>query len=142
MASITSTPAQTISKDGWIAVLRIATMWEMNKIRRHAIDVLTGMSLGSIEKIVLAKKFHIPEWLRAGYSELAWQPQMLSLSECKEIDVELEWALRLYQVRESRLQQELQRYRGYGQSRVLTVEEAFAEEIAEEVASDSTYSAN
>ncbi|KAG6829706.1 hypothetical protein H0H92_003741 [Tricholoma furcatifolium] len=133
-------PARKISKDGWIAVLRIATLWEMNKIRRHAINMLTVMSLGSIEKIVLAKKFHIPEWLRAGYSELVDQHEMPSLSDCEEIG--LLSAICIYQLREQRQIDSRSRFHVPSYDNNINVETVFEKELAAEENFSRTYAAD
>ncbi|GLB42213.1 hypothetical protein LshimejAT787_1102280 [Lyophyllum shimeji] len=94
-------PDPSMPKEGWIAVLRLAKMWEMSKIRALAIARLSAIGMGSVEKIVLAKEFHVPQWLRSGYQELVDQTEMLSLEDCDKIDYPS--AIRIFRMRECKL---------------------------------------
>ncbi|KAF5379189.1 hypothetical protein D9615_006037 [Tricholomella constricta] len=128
-------PGKTMSKDGWIAVLRLSSMWEMDKVRELAITNLTSSGMGSVEKIVLAKEFHVPQWLRSGYQELVNRQEMLSMEESERISYKS--ATGVFQVRESTRN----RNQGYygGMAKVLTIEGVFEVELAMEKAYYETY---
>ncbi|KAJ3520175.1 hypothetical protein NMY22_g12868 [Coprinellus aureogranulatus] len=57
-----------LGKNQWIGVLKLSSLWSMDKVRQLAIDELDKCSsLGFLEKVILAKKYRISGWLIAGY---------------------------------------------------------------------------
>ncbi|KAG6901623.1 hypothetical protein C0995_009896 [Termitomyces sp. Mi166 len=131
-----------LSKEAWIAVLGLADMWEMHKIRLHCIDKLTNMSMTSVERVILAKKFHVPRWLRTGYKELVTsENQTLSMSASERIGYRS--AIGVFQLRE-RFKREASSYR-YGSNTAedlnVALENVFKDELAEEEAIFQTYAA-
>ncbi|KAG6909475.1 hypothetical protein DXG01_017197 [Tephrocybe rancida] len=131
-----------LSKQGWIEVLGVADMWEMNKVRQHSIDKLTSLPLGSVERIVLAKKYHVPQWLRSAYSALVDQNNYLTLVDSSEIDYPS--AIKIFQLRETRARRNQGLYNysqgyNYGVQPDLTLEGVFAEEFAAEEAACLRY---
>jgi len=125
---IPSAPA--MPKEGWISVLRLATMWEMDKVRGLAISQLTNAGMGSVEKIVLAKELHVPQWLRSGYQELVDRDEVPSMEDSDRIGYPS--AIRVFHVREDRLRR-VNRGHRYGYGDALTVENIFREELAEHI---------
>ncbi|KAG6897009.1 hypothetical protein C0992_004720 [Termitomyces sp. T32_za158] len=124
-----------LSKEPWVAILGLATMWEMCKIRSHCIDKLTNMAMSAVERAVLAKKFHVPQWLRTAYTELVDQGQTLSISDSSSIGYRS--AVGVFQLREQRHRRSYGYYH-YPEQNV-TLESVFEEELAEEEAIFQTY---
>ncbi|KAG5641738.1 hypothetical protein DXG03_004310 [Asterophora parasitica] len=111
--------------DGWISVLKLSNMWEMEKIRELAIDKLTSIRMIPVEKIVLAKEYHVPQWLRSGYQELVDRGEMPTTEEARKISFES--ATGIFQIRESTM-----RGRNYGNGSTFTVEGVFEAELVVE----------
>jgi hypothetical protein len=87
-----------MTTEGWISVLKLATMWNFKDIRVLAINKLTNEPMESVQKILLAKTYMVPQWLRAGYSELALRWDVLSSAEAELMGYPT--AILLFQVRE------------------------------------------
>lgn len=100
----TKTLCGTMTQEGWIAVLKLATMWSFKDIRKLAISELTEQSVEPVEKVLLARACSVPGWLRAGYNTLARRPDVLSLEEAERIGYRT--AVRLFHVREQILKVE------------------------------------
>ncbi|KAJ7625579.1 hypothetical protein FB45DRAFT_750865 [Roridomyces roridus] len=69
----------SMPKEHWISVLKLSTMWYMREARELAIEHLDGYVRNTAEGIVLARMYHVAQWLRSGYQALARSPY-LSLS--------------------------------------------------------------
>lgn len=76
-----------VPRNGLISALHLATMWDLNDIRRYAIARLDSMPLSSLEKVILAKQEMVQSWLLSGYEELVGV-QNLSLQEIDALDWE------------------------------------------------------
>ncbi|KAJ6618890.1 hypothetical protein B0H10DRAFT_1947289 [Mycena sp. CBHHK59/15] len=87
-----------IPKDEWISVLKLATMWYFLDLRGLAIKRLAGQLTDSVERIVLARKYDVADWLRRGYTDLARREQGISADEAALLGWEC--AFRISQVRE------------------------------------------
>jgi len=95
---ITDTPWLTMTKEGWVSVLRLATMWIFKEIRALAIDKLSKLTMDPIEQILLAKEYNVPQWLRSGYDTVARRSDILSLVEAEKLGYLT--TIRLFQLRE------------------------------------------
>ncbi|KAJ3523532.1 hypothetical protein NMY22_g11398 [Coprinellus aureogranulatus] len=62
----------TLTKDQWVGVLRLSTIWEMKGIRNFAITKLSSeeMALTPVEKVTLARDHKIAPWLVEGLKSL------------------------------------------------------------------------
>ncbi|KAF6752806.1 hypothetical protein DFP72DRAFT_1132241 [Ephemerocybe angulata] len=58
------------SKEHWVHVLKLATLWDMQEIQETAIAELEGLNLGQIEKIRLAKEYWVSDWLVEGLTDI------------------------------------------------------------------------
>jgi hypothetical protein len=87
-----------MTKSKWLSVVKLATMWAFKDIRALAIDRLTEEEMGAIERVLLAKQYNVPQWLRAGYKELVMRTQMLSLEDAGQLSYLT--AILIFQVRE------------------------------------------
>ncbi|KAH6908561.1 hypothetical protein BKA70DRAFT_1280195 [Coprinopsis sp. MPI-PUGE-AT-0042] len=59
-----------LNKDEWISVLKLSTIWQMDKIRKLAIEKLSIMNMLPLEKIVMAREYNVSKWLSEGASAL------------------------------------------------------------------------
>ncbi|KAK7024962.1 hypothetical protein R3P38DRAFT_2951960 [Favolaschia claudopus] len=83
-----------MSKEEWIAVLKLSTLWRFLDARKLAIHQLdTRADLGSVERIMLARQYDVASWLRKGYIALAQRSQMISREEATEIGWETAFSL-------------------------------------------------
>ncbi|KAF5339566.1 hypothetical protein D9611_011508 [Ephemerocybe angulata] len=55
-----------LSKEHWLDVLKLATLWDMQEIQETAMTELEGLDLGQMEKIRLAKEYRVSKWLVEG----------------------------------------------------------------------------
>ncbi|RPD55388.1 hypothetical protein L226DRAFT_538229 [Lentinus tigrinus ALCF2SS1-7] len=82
----------------WTHVLKLSTMWHFDSIREKAIEELTRLVRGPVQRIGIARKYHISPWI---------EPALVSLAQADTISVtdleQLGWdtAAKLFQVRES-----------------------------------------
>ncbi|KAH6908548.1 hypothetical protein BKA70DRAFT_1280152 [Coprinopsis sp. MPI-PUGE-AT-0042] len=61
----------TLSKQEWLSVLKLATIWQMDKVRTIAIDRLSPLDLSPIEKIRYAREYHVSAWFKEGILTIA-----------------------------------------------------------------------
>ncbi|KAJ7509745.1 hypothetical protein B0H11DRAFT_1257123 [Mycena galericulata] len=93
-------PIPSMPKDHWISVLKLATLWRLLDIRDLAIQHLDGEVRDNVEGIVLARKYHVADWLRSGYTALARSAHPgMSLDDAKMIGWET--ATKIYRIREA-----------------------------------------
>ncbi|KIM38617.1 hypothetical protein M413DRAFT_239902 [Hebeloma cylindrosporum] len=60
-----------LGKSEWVNVLKLSTIWNMEKIRTYAIHKLsTDFTLSPAEKILLARAHKVATWMYEGVSEL------------------------------------------------------------------------
>ncbi|KAF8177386.1 hypothetical protein K438DRAFT_1978676 [Mycena galopus ATCC 62051] len=92
-------PMPTLSKDHWISVLKLTTLWRLLATRALAIRHLDAEVRGGVEGIVLARKYHISSWLRSGYTALSRGAHgAMSLADAEIIGWET--ATKIYRIRE------------------------------------------
>ncbi|KAJ2926569.1 hypothetical protein H1R20_g10529, partial [Candolleomyces eurysporus] len=84
----------TLTKDEWVGVLNLSTRWHMKKMRDHAIEHLSKMSLTSVEKVTLARAHKVAMWLKEGLNDLVKDIQTLQPDELKS-QLGIETAFRL-----------------------------------------------
>ncbi|KAF9536231.1 hypothetical protein CPC08DRAFT_731660, partial [Agrocybe pediades] len=56
----------------WMGVLKLATMWNFNQVRKKAVDQMGSFiqSKTSLEMVYLDRKHFVPAWVKAGYVAL------------------------------------------------------------------------
>ncbi|RXW11414.1 hypothetical protein EST38_g14440 [Candolleomyces aberdarensis] len=72
-----------LTKEDWIGVLNLSKRWAMKNIRKHSIAKLSDMSLGPVEKVILAREYEVANWLREGLNEIVSEDPIQSLAELK-----------------------------------------------------------
>ncbi|KAH6908565.1 hypothetical protein BKA70DRAFT_1280207 [Coprinopsis sp. MPI-PUGE-AT-0042] len=60
-----------LEKQEWSSVLKLATIWQMDKVRTLAIDRLSALELSPIEKIQHARQYHVSAWFKEGVVAIA-----------------------------------------------------------------------
>jgi len=72
-----------MTKEEWIAALRLSHMWGFHNVRVKAIEMLEGnaASLDMIERLKLANELHITQWIRPSYQHLMTRDRELKLDE-------------------------------------------------------------
>ncbi|KAK7008257.1 hypothetical protein R3P38DRAFT_3280775 [Favolaschia claudopus] len=89
-----------MNKDGWIAVLKLSTLWRFLDERKLAIQQLQNRAdLDPVERILLARQYDVAPWLREGYLALTQRSQMISQDEAAKIGWET--TVHLFQLRET-----------------------------------------
>ena len=89
-----------MSTDEWMAVLELADMWQVPKMRMKAIAAMEKnvQNSGAVEMILLARKYRISSWLIKGYGMLARRPDPITSDERERLS--LDTFMRLVGVRE------------------------------------------
>ncbi|KAJ7157740.1 hypothetical protein C8R46DRAFT_852931, partial [Mycena filopes] len=90
-----------LSSQGWISVLKLATLWDFIEVRDLAIGKLEeyAESLDEIARIQLGRDYDVSTWIRSGYTELAQRKSPISSEEAAKIGFEV--ALQICQLRET-----------------------------------------
>ncbi|KAK0195874.1 hypothetical protein F5146DRAFT_922948, partial [Armillaria mellea] len=112
---IDTTKQPDLSVNGWVSVLALSSLWQMT-VRKIAIEHLTR-SLSQIspaDRIVLGRKYSVPQWISSGCEELASRVGVLSLEEGGKIG--LSTSLTIEHIRESNFKDCLQRNGGHTSS--------------------------
>ncbi|KAF8161464.1 hypothetical protein B0H34DRAFT_701034 [Crassisporium funariophilum] len=86
----------------WVGALDLATMWEFKEARKKSVAKLTQLikSRNVAENILLAKKYHVEQWLRDGYIRLVTQKEPLEIDELCSSMLDLLTIARLLSIRE------------------------------------------
>ncbi|KAJ7210480.1 hypothetical protein GGX14DRAFT_363351, partial [Mycena pura] len=132
--------SSTMPKEDWISVLKLATMWCFLDVRSLAIQQIDLLGLQSVERILLARAYHVSPWLRTGYTELARREEGISEEDAEKIGWKT--TVQLYQVRETAIKNYTTPSRPqYGQSRFqnVDVETTFREEFRLADAASAVY---
>ncbi|KAJ7655374.1 hypothetical protein B0H17DRAFT_1021590 [Mycena rosella] len=100
----------TLTKDEWMSVLKLATLYRFLELRELAIQELAthAQSLDCMQRVALGKQYDVAAWIRSGYTDLARRDAPISLEESSTIGWEL--TLRIYQAREVALRTGYSRY--------------------------------
>jgi hypothetical protein len=100
----------TPSKNEWLSILLLASMWGFDIIRNLAIKKLGGLHLEPVEKMELCRRFEIDSsWAAGAYNALCARQQPLSQDEV--VRVGLENSVLISQAREERVRKELHKTR-------------------------------
>jgi len=89
---------KTLGIDVWVSVLRLAGMWEFHEIRKFAVDVLDGIGLSAIDKVLYGEEFNATRWLSEGYEALVKDEATISNDDAARLGWKT--AARLLRVRE------------------------------------------
>ncbi|KIJ63372.1 hypothetical protein HYDPIDRAFT_29621 [Hydnomerulius pinastri MD-312] len=82
----------------WTSVLKLATLWDFDGVRKTAINALAVLPLSPVDKIVLATEYHIQDWLVPAINAMAQRPEPIGLEDVNRLG--LDFALKIASVRE------------------------------------------
>jgi len=90
----------TLTRQEWISVLKLSTMWEFTKIRKWAIDELSKMKteMGDMGMIECGRNFDVKEWWLEGYVGLLNRGETITDEEAERLGWKI--AARLLRLRE------------------------------------------
>ncbi|OCH84254.1 hypothetical protein OBBRIDRAFT_799251 [Obba rivulosa] len=89
----------SLTLNQWVSVLNLSTMWRFDRLRAIAIRKLSVLLDDPIQRIVLAKTYHVTEWLVPALNALARRAETLQPADVEQIGVD--YALKVAAVRES-----------------------------------------
>lgn len=91
--------------ENWISLLSFATRFLCDKIRKRAIREIEGghAKLDPVERVVLAVRHNIPQWLVPAYQELCQRQDTLTEEEGEKLG--LSTVIKLMRARESLMNQ-------------------------------------
>jgi len=92
------TSTRNLNVDKWLAILRLAQLWEFKEICDLTIADLERMTLPVVQKIEIAHKFGIQNWYIPAYKALVKRSEALSLEEATQLG--FEFAIKLAGIRE------------------------------------------
>ncbi|KAF7296051.1 hypothetical protein MKEN_01420200 [Mycena kentingensis (nom. inval.)] len=125
-----------LSKDEWISVLKLATLWRFLEIRALALTRLDlALQNDCVQQILLGRQYDVVSWLRDGYGALARREEPITLEEARAIGWET--ALKVFTARETTLAAVYGRPNLYLQR--VDAESVFAEEIRATEAAGAGY---
>jgi len=105
------------SLDEWISILKLATLWDMPRIRERAIRHMVPIMTDPVRKIEIAREYDIDDWMLPALNQLVQRDQALTMEEGERLG--MEYTLKLASIRECcrfnnrTFRWELGRSRGY-----------------------------
>jgi hypothetical protein len=93
-----------LSPEEWKSVLKLTTAWQFSSVRETAIKHLSqSQEPDLIEKLILARRFHIDSWLVDTLNQIAKRETPLSAVDAERLVpvVGFEYFMKIVQVRES-----------------------------------------
>ncbi|RDB27006.1 hypothetical protein Hypma_004969 [Hypsizygus marmoreus] len=94
--------------DTWVSVLKLSKMWNFYELHSMAVETLTTATMDPLDRIIVAKTYKIPQWLRTGYNQLITRENPLTPEEGAK--VEMTTAMTIAQAREDFLRHQTGRY--------------------------------
>ncbi|KAH6908578.1 hypothetical protein BKA70DRAFT_272532 [Coprinopsis sp. MPI-PUGE-AT-0042] len=89
-----------LSKEEWISTLKLATIWQMSKIRKAAIEKLSDMNIAAIDRVALAREYHVATWLQEGVIALATETHTIKVEDMAAV-LGWETTARIFVIRDS-----------------------------------------
>lgn len=75
----------------WCSILSLATKWEFDSIRTLALTQLNtfpSTAIASVDRIILARRLQLPEWILPPFVDLVCRSNTLSLDEARKLSLE------------------------------------------------------
>src|ERR1700722_1566935 len=76
-------------------------MWQFDKIRGYAIEKMSEIEIDLVEKICLARNYHVTEWLLPSFNAYAQRGQPIAIEDVSRLG--LDSILKIVEVRENTL---------------------------------------
>ncbi|KAG9221266.1 hypothetical protein CCMSSC00406_0008899 [Pleurotus cornucopiae] len=89
----------SLTLDEWLSILKLSSLWEMDRIRNDAITNLPALLTNPAQKLGVAIDYNIEFWLVPAMQELVQREAPLSVADLEHIGIEC--ALRLAAIREA-----------------------------------------
>ena len=70
-----------LDKNEWLSVLKLATMWGYQGLRKRSVEKLDELKLDNIERLLMGRQFHVSAWLVKSYEALARRDETLTEEE-------------------------------------------------------------
>ncbi|KAI6163367.1 hypothetical protein EDD17DRAFT_1812868, partial [Pisolithus thermaeus] len=76
--------------DGWISVLKLSKMWQIDELHCAALKNLkySAVQKSAVEKLALALKYEINDWIIAGVNELARRSEPINVEDARTLGLE------------------------------------------------------
>ncbi|ESK97223.1 hypothetical protein Moror_17879 [Moniliophthora roreri MCA 2997] len=87
------------TRDEWMSILRLSTMWDFQEMRWIAIGKLETFHMTPLEKVLLGREFAVSDWQWDGYVDLITRPNAPTMEEASKIGYAD--SIQLFQIRES-----------------------------------------
>ncbi|RXW15173.1 hypothetical protein EST38_g10675 [Candolleomyces aberdarensis] len=81
----TTSATLSFTKDEWLVVLELSTLWHFHEFRKLAKEHLEPQLNDPIEQIVLGRAAYVPKWVLNGYETLVARPECISEKESEKI---------------------------------------------------------
>ncbi|KAF9228861.1 hypothetical protein BS17DRAFT_724751 [Gyrodon lividus] len=82
----------------WTSVLELATLWAFDHARKEAIEALAVLPITPVDKIVLATKYDIKDWMLPAINAMAQRVEPIGVEDVNRLG--LDFALKIASVRE------------------------------------------
>jgi hypothetical protein len=80
-----------MTRDEWLSVVKLSTMWGFVQARVLSIERLSKLDLSPTDKIVFGKKYQVLSWLKEGYAALVQKEDAMTAEELLENAKTLGW---------------------------------------------------
>jgi len=90
---------ESLTVPEWTSVLKLATMWEFTEIRGLAIQKMSQLAIENFDKIIIAKDYHVTDWLIRGLNVLAQREEPMGAEDVRRLG--WDYIFKLAEVRES-----------------------------------------
>jgi hypothetical protein len=74
-------------------------MWEFAETRQRAISQMSNLGIDAVDKIVLARVYHVPQWLIPALNEYTQRRKPITVADVHRLD--LNYALKIVHSRET-----------------------------------------
>ncbi|KAH6906458.1 hypothetical protein BKA70DRAFT_1287686 [Coprinopsis sp. MPI-PUGE-AT-0042] len=64
-------PLPITTKEEWISVLKLSSIWEMDKLKKMSIDHLSKLPVPEVEKVKLGREHQVMHWVSEGVKAIA-----------------------------------------------------------------------
>lgn len=89
-----------LTKDEWIFVLKLATMWQFHTLRRIALDKIKPHLSNSagipVRWLYLARQYDVDEWVLPSLLTLTKRPRPLQFDEAKQASLRCKTQVRAH----------------------------------------------
>lgn len=88
-----------LSLPEWTSVLKLSMMWQFTEIREFVINRISEIQIDVVDKIVLAREYHISEWLFTSLNEYVKGRPPVTIKDVNRLG--LDYILKILHVRDT-----------------------------------------